>query len=160
MDRLKVDLGFLLNQTAYSFAAHLGAELGGLGISVRDFCVLMKAAEGERTQNAVAEAAALDKTTMVATLDHLERAGLAERRVSSTDRRARVVAVTPKGRRVLDRAYEVANGVIDDTLSVLDPSDREALVRSLTALADGPLALPLHTQALRRKQSRPAAAKI
>ncbi|MEK8105286.1 MarR family winged helix-turn-helix transcriptional regulator [Micromonospora sp. M12] len=41
----------------------------------------------------------MDKTTMVVTLDQLERAGLAERRPVPTDRRARLVAVTPAGRR-------------------------------------------------------------
>ena len=39
----------------------------------------------------------LDKTTMVVTLDELEAAGLAERRPSPTDRRARVIAVTKAG---------------------------------------------------------------
>ena len=41
----------------------------------------------------------LDKTTMVVTVDELERAGLAERQASSTDRRARIIKVTPAGRR-------------------------------------------------------------
>jgi MarR family transcriptional regulator, transcriptional regulator for hemolysin len=41
------------------------------------------------TQSQLAAQCALDKTTMVFALDELERAGLAERRPSRTDRRAR-----------------------------------------------------------------------
>ncbi|MGH3434798.1 MAG: MarR family winged helix-turn-helix transcriptional regulator [Thermocrispum sp.] len=154
---MRVDLAFLLNQAAYAFSAQLGAALADLGITVRDFCVLLKAAEEERTQNVVAELAMLDKTTMVATLDGLERAGLAERRVSSSDRRARMVAVTAKGRRLLDKAVAAVDGAVDDALSVLDPADRDAFLRSLTALTDGPWATPFHvTVPQRRRQVRPA----
>jgi MarR family transcriptional regulator for hemolysin len=152
MAGLDVDLAFLLNQSSYALAARLGGELSGLGISFRDFCVLMKADETERTQNALAELAMLDKTTMVSTLDGLEKAGLAERRVSDTDRRARVVAVTPKGKRVLAKAYEVTNGAIDGTLSVLQPNERKEFQRSLTKLVEGPLATPSHTRPARRKE--------
>src|SRR6478735_7323877 len=100
-----VDLLFLFNQSAYALAAHLGAALGELGLTVREYCVLWKADEAERSQIEIAQLAGLDKTTMVGTLDALEKAGYAERRVSSVDRRARVVAVTAEGRRVLHRAF-------------------------------------------------------
>ncbi len=113
-----VDLSFLLNQTSYALSAKLTGALAGLGITVREYCVLMKAAETERTQNVIAELAGLDKTTMVVTLDGLEQAGLAERRVSSSDRRARVIGVTARGKKVLGRAYGVVAAVYDE---VLDP---------------------------------------
>lgn len=152
MAGLEVDLAFLLNQSSYAFAAQLGGRLSRLGISVRDFCVLMKAGEEERTQNAVAELAMLDKTTMVATLDGLEKAGLAERTVSRTDRRAKVITLTRKGRRVLAQAYEVAQQMIDETLSVLTTRERETFLTALTKLVEGPLATPSHTQPTRRKR--------
>lgn len=158
MTGLKIDLAYLFNQSAYAFSAQLGAELADLGITVRDFCVLMKAEEGEHTQNRVAELAMLDKTTMVATLDGLEKSGLAERRVSSSDRRARVVGVTSKGKRLLAKAYDVYNAFVDERLGALSDEDREVFVRALTTLTDGPLATPSHTQPQRRRQPRPASA--
>jgi MarR family transcriptional regulator for hemolysin len=108
-----VDLSFLLNQASYALAARLGAALDEVGVSVREYCVLWKADEQERSQTEIAELAGLDKTTLVVTLDALERAGYAERRVSSTDRRARVVAVTTAGRRVLHQAHGVVGEVTD-----------------------------------------------
>jgi MarR family transcriptional regulator for hemolysin len=151
----ELDLGFLLNQASYALAARTGGALADLGISVREYCVLAKAAGGERTQIEVAELAALDKTTMVVTLDALERAGLAERRVSSSDRRARVVVVTAKGRKVLERAHAIVGAVTDQALIDLDDATRDAVVRGLTAMTDGALATPSHTVAMRRKQTRP-----
>jgi DNA-binding MarR family transcriptional regulator len=150
----RVDLSFLLNQASYAFAAQLGGALSGLGLSVREFCVLMKAESGDRTQNVVAELAGLDKTTMVATLDGLEKAGLAERRVSSSDRRARVVAVTPKGRKLLQRAYAVVDAAVAESLGVLDDATRRTFLEALTTLVAGPLATPSHTAPQRRRQPR------
>jgi MarR family transcriptional regulator for hemolysin len=149
----RFDLSFLLNQSAYAFAAQLGQALSDLGLSVREYCVLMKAAEEERTQNVVAELASLDKTTMVTTLDALERAGLAERKVSSSDRRARVVAVTLKGRKLLERAHVVVEAAVADSLSALDPTTRATFVEALTTLTEGPWATPSHTAPQRRRQA-------
>jgi DNA-binding MarR family transcriptional regulator len=69
----------------------------GLGISPRAHNVLAAAMTGEHTQIEIARMIGLDKTTMVVTLDELQAAGLAERRPSATDRRARIIAVTPAG---------------------------------------------------------------
>src|SRR3954470_12875276 len=96
-DESRLDLSFLLNQAAYAFEARLADALAEHGLSVREYCVLWKADEGERTQQEIAELAGLDKSTLVVPLDKLEAAGLVERRVSDVDRRARVVSVTPRG---------------------------------------------------------------
>lgn len=147
-----VDLSFLLNQASYALAAQLGAALEEVGLTVREYCVLWKADEAERSQTEIAELAGLDKTTMVVTLDALEKAGYAERRVSSTDRRARVVAVTPEGRRVLHRAFAVAGAVVDDVLNSLDEVRSAALVDALELLTVGALAKPSHTAPQRRRR--------
>ena len=137
-----LDLSFLLNQASYAFAARLAEALAEANVTVRDYCVLWKAAEAERSQAEIATLAGLDKTTMVVTLDRLEEAGLAERRPSPTDRRARVI---------VDR-------VTDETLHTLDRETRDGLVRGLTALAGegGVLSTPSHVRPQRRKQVRPA----
>jgi len=147
-----VDLSFLLNQASYALAARLGAALDEVGISVREYCVLWKAEEQERSQTVIAELAGLDKTTMVVTLDALERAGYAERRVSSHDRRARVVAVTPAGRQVLHRAFGVVTEVTDRVLLDLDEVRRAALIDALEILTLGSLSAPSHTAPQRRRR--------
>ena len=151
-----VDLSFLLNQAAYALEARLATALAGVGVSVREYCVLMKAAELERTQNEVAELAGLDKTTMVVTLDRLEQAGLVQRRVSEQDRRARIVAVTRKGLSVYERARRIVDATNHEVLTSLSAGERAALVRGLTGLTSGAglLARPSHVAPQRRKQVR------
>jgi MarR family transcriptional regulator, transcriptional regulator for hemolysin len=153
-----IDFAMLLNQSSYALAARLNAALADCGVTVRMYCVLDKAAQGEFTQGQIAEAAWLDKTTMVVTVDELERRGLAERRPSPTDRRARVIAVTPEGRRALERAHGVVQGVYDEVLAGVPKTQREAFSTVLTRLVDGPLAAPFHLEDQRpaRRRRQPA----
>src|SRR5918998_6836571 len=100
----ETDLAFLLAQASHALATELTVRLAEVGITPRSHCVLSKAMAGELTQSQVAEQCALDKTTIVVTLDALERDGLAERRRSSTDRRARIIGVSKEGERVVAAA--------------------------------------------------------
>ena len=59
----------------------------------------------------------IDPSTMVSLIDELETAGLAKRRPHPTDRRAREVVITPKGRRLLERARRMATQVEDEVLA-------------------------------------------
>jgi DNA-binding MarR family transcriptional regulator len=97
--------------------------------------VLAAAGGGEYTQIELARIVGLDKSTMVGTIDELERLGLAERRPSPSDRRARVIVVTALGRRRLAEADAVLERVRDDVLSVLPAKQRTALLDALTTLA-------------------------
>jgi MarR family transcriptional regulator, transcriptional regulator for hemolysin len=113
-----------------------------IGITPRAYCVLFHAMQAERTQIQLAEIADLDKTTMVVTVDELERAGLAERRPSSTDRRARIIAVTEAGKRAVAEGTRIADGVHQAVLDALPAGEREPLVAALSQLADGHLSVP------------------
>lgn len=138
MSRVTPDLSFLLDKTSESLTARMSAALADLGLTARQYCVLDKASGGEHTQGRLAEEALLDKTTMVTTLDGLERAGLARRVASPTDRRARLVEITPEGEALIERAATVIQGVYDEVLGVLG-DERDALVTGLTRLVEGPL---------------------
>jgi MarR family transcriptional regulator, transcriptional regulator for hemolysin len=136
------DLMFLLAQASHALGTEMTARLAELGISPRSHCVLSNAMAGELTQGQVAEQCALDKTTMVVTLDALERAGLAERRPSSSDRRARIIAVTEEGRRVVTAADGIVALTYADVLAALPEREREAFVDALTRLVGGRLSHP------------------
>jgi MarR family transcriptional regulator, transcriptional regulator for hemolysin len=140
------DLLFLLNQASHALANQMAARLADVGLSPRDYCVLSNAQARECTQIQLAERSALDKTTMVVALDHLERGGLAQRRPSATDRRVRIVAVTDAGADAVARARTVVQELYDDVLGELAPEQREALLAGLTKLVDGPLAAPSHVE--------------
>lgn len=73
----------------------------------------------------------IDPSTMVSLLDQLEAAGLAKRRTRPSDRRAREVAISPKGRRVLVQARELAEQVEVEVLRGLKASERRQLLALL-----------------------------
>ncbi|MFF1481443.1 MarR family winged helix-turn-helix transcriptional regulator, partial [Streptomyces sp. NPDC058301] len=78
------DLSYLLDHTGHVLRTRMAAALDEIGLTARMHCVLVHALEEERTQAQLAELGDMDKTTMVVTVDALEKAGLAERRPSST----------------------------------------------------------------------------
>lgn len=149
------NLCWLLSRASYTLTTELTAALEQLGIAPRAHAVLAAAAGGQHTQTELAKTVGLDKTTMVVTLDELEAAGLAERRPSPTDRRARVIAVTDAGRRKLSEAEEIGNAIRDDVLSVLPANERNAFLAALTRLVGDRLAEPVQcAQPVRRRAPR------
>jgi DNA-binding MarR family transcriptional regulator len=108
------------------------AALRSIGLTPPLFAVLnyLGANEGA-IQQTIGSAMGIDPSTMVALVDQLERAGLAKRRPHPQDRRAREVRITPKGRRALNRARELAEEVEDDVLQGLSPAERRRLVALL-----------------------------
>lgn len=139
------DLSFLLDHTSHALRTRMAAALGEIGLTARMHCVLVHALEEERTQIQLAEIGDMDKTTMVVTVDALEKAGLAERRPSAKDRRARIIAVTERGAALAATSRRIVDEVHAEALSSLVPADREALLRILTTLAEGPLETPAET---------------
>lgn len=133
------DLMFLLSWASHAITTEHAAGLAELGISPRAYCVLSKAMTGDLTQRQLGDVCGIDKTTMVVALDELEKAGLAERRPSSTDRRARIVVVTKAGERVVAKAHMIAADIQADVLAGFSARDREVFLRVLATLVDGRL---------------------
>lgn len=153
--RAEPDLSFLLDHTSHVLRTKMAAALAEIGLTARMHCVLVHALEEERTQIQLAEIGDMDKTTMVVTVDALEAAGLAERRPSATDRRARIIAVTDKGVEVAKRSQRIVDGVHKAALGALPDDEREVLLRAMNRLVTGHLATPVETSqpARRARQS-------
>jgi MarR family transcriptional regulator for hemolysin len=150
------DLTGLLLHAGHVLQTRLTAALAEIGITPRDQCVLWHAMEAERTQIQLAELADLDKTTMVVTVDKLEKAGLAERRPSTTDRRARIIHVTEEGRRVVAEGTKIVDRVHGEVLAELPASERNAFADALVRLVDGYLATPVECDQPVRRARQPA----
>jgi MarR family transcriptional regulator for hemolysin len=149
---LASDLCWLLSRASHSLTTEFTAALEASGISPRQHSVLATAMTGEFTQTEIARMVGLDKTTMVVAVDELEAAGLAERRSSQADRRARVIAVTKAGERKVREAEAILDRVREDVLSVLPESEREVFLRALGRLVCGRLAEPVPcAHAVRRR---------
>jgi MarR family transcriptional regulator, lower aerobic nicotinate degradation pathway regulator len=124
------------------------AALQSISLTPAVFAVLnyLQVHEGA-IQQQIGSAMGIDPSTMVSLVDQLERAGLAERRPQPQDRRAREVLITPKGRRTLKRARELAEEVEGDVLQGLSPAERRQLVTLLRkAFAAAPPQPPWSSQ--------------
>jgi MarR family transcriptional regulator, transcriptional regulator for hemolysin len=134
-EALAQDLCWLLARASALLNLEAGAALEELGITPRQHSVLVTALSGEHTQTDLARIVGLDKTTLMVTLDELERVGLAERRPLPKDRRARLVAVTDAGRDVLDRAESALNRSREGVLALLPDDERACFLQGLARLA-------------------------
>jgi MarR family transcriptional regulator for hemolysin len=132
---LASDLCWLLGRASQLLNGEFARALEASGVSPREHSVLATALAGEHTQTDLARLVGLDKTTMMVTLDELERAGLAERRPLPGDRRARMVLVTAKGEEAVQGADAILDRVRDQVLGLLPAEQRESFLRSLGCLA-------------------------
>ena len=87
------------------------------------------------SQNSLGALMRIDRTTMVQTVDDLERRGFVVREPNPSDRRERLLKLTPAGRRALTRADKVVAKFEDEFLSPLSAAERRELVRLLQTVA-------------------------
>ena len=124
--------------------ARAAEVLGSIGLTPALFALLnvVGAREGA-IQQELGLALGIDRSTMVSLIDQLESAGLARRRPSATDRRAREIAITPKGRRLLQQARRLLYEVEDEVLAGLDARERQELLALLRRVLESAPAQPL-----------------
>jgi DNA-binding MarR family transcriptional regulator len=105
------------------------AALSAIGLTPALFGVLnVLGARDGVIQSKIGSAMGIDPSTMVSLVDRLEAAGLAKRRPSPSDRRAREVVITAKGRRALERSRGLAMEVEDEVLRGLTGAERRQLL--------------------------------
>jgi DNA-binding MarR family transcriptional regulator len=131
-------LGAIL-YTAAEWAQAVGNEaLAPLGVQVRQWAILTLVGEhGPLSQQETGEAVGVDRTTMVALIDELERAGWVLRERNPTDRRAYALRLTPAGRRLQKRGEKALDESADAFFSSLSEDERAELRRLLVKLIEG-----------------------
>jgi DNA-binding MarR family transcriptional regulator len=128
-------LGFLLGRAHLAHREIAEAALAPLGLGPRQFGALsILADEGPLSQQRLGARMGVDRTTMVALVDGLERSGLVERERNPEDRRAYALKATPRGRRVLERATAEAEQAEAEFLARIPARDARQLKRILRRL--------------------------
>src|SRR3954453_2488448 len=103
-----------------------GEALEPFGIKPRHVAALIELRDrGELTQQSLSGQLHLDPTNLVAILNELEQRGYATRRRDPQHRRRHLVEISKKGLAVIDKVAEVMDGVEDDLLDGLEPTERE-----------------------------------
>jgi DNA-binding MarR family transcriptional regulator len=93
------ELTWLLHRAAQRMHTLVGLEAERHGLTLRDHIVLsaLHKTASRLTQIELGQALGMDKTTLTAEIDRLEKAGLVLRRPDPRDRRARIPVLTDKG---------------------------------------------------------------
>jgi DNA-binding MarR family transcriptional regulator len=136
-DALAERLGPLLGR-AHDAHRRLSLQaLAPLGLSVKAVgAMTVLEAEGPLSQRRLAERQGIDRTTMVAVVDELERLGAVERRRDPGDRRANALRLTASGRRLLARARTAVAGAEEAFLAPLPEPEQRRLRAALRLLVE------------------------
>ena len=106
-----------------------------LGISFARARALRRLARGPLSMGEFAAALGIDPPNATVVVDDLETLGLARRRAHPTDRRAKLVEATRKGKDLARRADRILS-TPPPAISALGADDLEALHRILTSLGE------------------------
>jgi len=105
-----------------------------LGMSFGRARAIRRVARRPMSMGELAAALAIDPPNATVLVDDLESLGLVRRRPHPTDRRAKMVEATRKGKAIARRADEIL-GTPPAGLTELDPDDLDALGRILRVVA-------------------------
>jgi DNA-binding MarR family transcriptional regulator len=104
-----------------------------LGISFGRARTVRRVARRPMSMRELADALGIDPPNATVVVDDLEAMGLVRRKPHPTDRRAKLVEATRKGKELARRADEIL-GTPPPALAALDPEDLDALRRILTSV--------------------------
>ncbi|MFI1992194.1 MarR family winged helix-turn-helix transcriptional regulator [Actinoplanes sp. NPDC020271] len=132
------DLGALAARFGRRLIAMEQPILARHGVSMWAYVVLNGLARGEvRTQAALATSIGADKTRLIPILDDLQDRGLISREPDPGDRRVRLLGLTDQGRELHRAVQAEIRDAEAGLLAGVPAGDREAFLRTLSALAGG-----------------------
>jgi len=128
--------GFLMAYLGSRSGRRFAAALEPFGLHPRHFGVMTVLDKRPGlTQQDLADHSNVDRSSMVAVLDELERRGLAERRSDPADRRKRSIHLTGEGHSQLQKMRAVARTVGEQNFARLSDEERATLHHLLRKLA-------------------------
>jgi DNA-binding MarR family transcriptional regulator len=133
-------LGYLLKHAHLRYTELAADAFAALGVRPQEWvAVSCLGSRADLSQKEIADLLGVDRTTMVALVDELERKGLVERRPHAADRRKNVLVITAAGRSLMRRGARVADDCERRFLAALPPADADVLKRALsTVIAASP----------------------
>jgi DNA-binding MarR family transcriptional regulator len=113
--------------------------------------------EPDIDQNGLAARLGVDRNNASLLVEQLEAKRLIERRVNGADRRARLLRVTPRGKRLYDRLMPAVFGAQQRLLTLLTPAEREQLLDVLVRVIEGNKVLARPGTGRRKRRPRQSA---
>ena len=118
---------------AVSQIAERSISEAGLGLS--DFAALEALLhKGPLTITEIQAKVLLASGSMTAAVDRLERKGLVIRKTTPSDRRAKVLELTPQGKRVVEAAFRRHAEELEEAMAILNGTEKRQLYALLKRL--------------------------
>jgi DNA-binding MarR family transcriptional regulator len=125
-----------VQRTARTLARRFDKALQPLGLTNGQFSLMMSLNRPEAPDiGAVASLLAMDRTTLTAALKPLRRRSLIKITTDRADHRARLLQLTPQGRKLLARAVPVWTSTHASVEARLGPGEPDRLRKTLRALS-------------------------
>lgn len=130
-----VHVWLVLMKAYRSLGRHAARTLEGFDLGVSDFAVLeLILHKGPQNVNEIGRRVELTSGSITSAVDRLETRGLVVRRPHPTDRRGRVVHLTPQGTAEITRIFALHRTAMNDAASGLTKAERGALADLLKKL--------------------------
>lgn len=128
-------LWIVLARCHRSLALSVERSIADLGLCLSDFMVLEALLhKGPLTISEIQTKVLLASGSMTAAVDRVESMGLVIRKTTPRDRRARLLELTPNGRRLIERAFREHAQHLEKAMSVLDDEEKRHLYAGLKKL--------------------------
>lgn len=110
-------------------------SIANTGLCLTDFAALEALLhKGPLMISEIQDKVMLASGSMTAAIDRVEKMGLVVRKSTAKDRRARVVQLTPEGKRVATASFEKHAKDLEQVASILTEKDKAQLYESLKKL--------------------------
>jgi DNA-binding MarR family transcriptional regulator len=130
--RLRGRVAWLVGRASQQAQRLIQERLAGHELRKQHYGVLASLADlGPASQGPLADRLCLDRSDLVTFLDELETRGLVVRTADPTDRRRKIVELTPAGGQLLAGLDELVFAADEELLAGLSADERATLVRLL-----------------------------
>lgn len=137
MDGLYAMPGHLIRRVQQISSALFAEECGNFDLTSVQYAALVAIrANPQVDATRLSALIAFDHSTLGDVLERLEAKGWVLRSSSPSDKRVKLLRLSPEGARVLQRVEPAVRRVQERLLAPLAPSDRARIVRLLAQLAD------------------------
>lgn len=133
--QLSTHLWLVLFKAYQALRAHDLRSIEATGLGMSDFTTLeVLLHKGPLPVNAIGEKIQLTSGSITAAVDRLERKGLVTRQLAASDRRQRIVHLTPAGRQLIETAFEKHQDALADGTAGLNAEEKRQLIALLKKL--------------------------
>lgn len=126
---------YLFSTSSRHYKRAVNQELQKLDLTISQ-CGVIRALlhAGELTQAEIADIFSSDRATIGSVIEKLKEKEFLEKKVSSKDRRAYVIRLTPKARELADEIERISDGLAEKALSGLSDEEKLIFIKGLNTI--------------------------